>query len=63
MISMMMNKKEIILPFREHYSWYFEERYLKAMKDDNAAPWMSFNDVFDQSSFLGDNEDYQNFDL
>jgi len=38
MISMMMNKKEIILPFREHYSWYFEERYLKAIKDDNAAP-------------------------
>lgn len=61
---MMMNKKEIILPFREHYNWYFEERYLKAIsKEDNAAPWMSFNEVFDQSSFLGDNEDYQNFDL
>lgn len=60
-----MNKKEIILPFREHYSWYFEERYLWAVKEEqnNGNPWMSFNDVFDQSSFLGDNEDYQNLDM
>jgi len=34
----MMNKKEIILPFREHYNWYFEERYLRAVKEDNHAP-------------------------
>jgi len=59
----MMNKKEIILPFWEHYNWYFEERYLRAVKEDNHAPWMSFNEVFDQSSFLGDGEDYQNFDM
>lgn len=60
----MMNKKEIIIPFWEHYSWYFEERYMKAVYEQTKAgpPWMSFSDVFDQSSFAGDSEDYQNLD-
>ena len=32
-ISRMIDKKEIIMPFREHYDWYFEERYLKAVQE------------------------------
>jgi hypothetical protein len=31
----MMNKKEIIIPFRDHYHWYFEERYLKAVNEES----------------------------
>jgi len=45
----MINKKEIIIPFREHYSWYFEERYLRAVKEEqnHGGTRMSFSDVFD----------------
>ena len=60
----MMNKKEIIIHFREHYNWYFEEWYMKAVYDQakSGPPRMSFSDVFEQSSFSGDIDDYQNLD-
>ena len=64
-INSMMNKKEIIIPFWEHYHWYFEEWYLKAVNDEmkQGNNRMSFSDVFDQSSLAGYFDYYQNFDV
>ncbi len=49
-ISKMMNKKEIIIPFWEHYQWYFEGRYPLEDPPKNKTEdgvWMSFSDVFE----------------
>ena len=53
----MVNKKEIIVPFREHYAWYFEERYLDPKPQGTTGVRMSFSDVFEQTSLYGDTED------
>ena len=60
----MHNKKEIILPFREKYAWYFEERYMRLAREEEEGHEgrMSFSAVFDQSTFIGDQDDIDDMD-